>query len=69
MSNFSAISWQEQVVLSWRDGDEVRFTFFDFHSTSLLVNISLNLGILSGFRTNQYFILFIIAQRVVRKEY
>jgi hypothetical protein len=69
MSNFSAISWQEQVVLSWRDGGEVLFTFFDFQSTILLVDISLNSGILSRFRTNQYLILFIIAQTVVKKEY
>ena len=41
MSNFSAISWREQVTIWWDDDDNVRFvldehTELDFYSVSSL---------------------------------
>jgi len=47
MSNFSAISWQEQVTFGWHDNDDVHFvldqhTELDFYSASSLKQQSMS---------------------------
>jgi uncharacterized membrane protein len=72
LSNFSAISWREQVNFQW-DDDEVRFVLdqhadLDFYSASSLIDMSLHSDTLFWFWANQSLLILLIAACLAEKQ-